>query len=493
MGDPAGPTLRLQVANQQFEKQLMVFTNELLRDLDQLDPKTRERMLELAEKAEVVDRDVGQYDGTQLLSEFTAEYGGWITQHFTIPSTGVSWTGRVRIHGREEIIGLIQQLKDAVAKMRANSRAPKPRNVPYGGGAQQHHAQPNPHNTGPHNINNGFSHGAQVGFNLGGMKGGGGTLGGGGGGGGGGSGAAAGEGAGAGGYGTGYGGGGGLGHDKAAGGGDPHPSGGGSPQPGDGPGSALGQRDGGSPDVITGADGAAPTTGKSGGGGGGGGGGGSGEGNDSTDPSDHGGPPAAPPPPDPPKDPPKKGDTPPATPDPGPEPNKSGGDPNPEDGSGGDSRPTIPYGPRHNNVTIDIPNDPRSPANVRKRDLEQMLLARYSMYGYEAGDDFGAAGYNPRFDPDPETSTAGTSGSGQTSGGPTGGMYSGGADPAAGNAAALTSNGPDPDNEWGAGGYNPHYQPAGYAWTPYSRGAAGGATRAAPAQRVSRVAAIRFK
>ncbi len=121
-----------------------------------------------------------------------------------------------------------------------------------------------------------------------------------------------------------------------------------------------------------------------------------------------------------------------------------------------------------------------------------MLLARYGMYGYEAGDDWGAAGYNPRFDPDPETSTGGTSGSGQTSSGPTGGMYSGGADPAAGNAAALTSNGPDPDNEWGAGGYNPHYQPAGYAWTPYSRGGAGGTSRAAPV-RVSRVAAIRFK
>jgi hypothetical protein len=47
-------------------------------------------------------------------------------------------------------------------------------------------------------------------------------------------------------------------------------------------------------------------------------------------------------------------------------------------------------------------------------------------------------------------------------------------------AAALTPTGPDPDNEWGAGGYNPHYQPAGYAWTPYSRGATGGATRAVP-------------
>jgi hypothetical protein len=64
------------------------------------------------------------------------------------------------------------------------------------------------------------------------------------------------------------------------------------------------------------------------------------------------------------------------------------------------------------------------------------------------------------------------------------------------NVDVSLPSGPDPDNEWGAGGYNPHYQPwGGYVWTPYSRGGAVGTTRAAPVlpAHMQRLAAIRFK
>jgi hypothetical protein len=168
------------------------------------------------------------------------------------------------------------------------------------------------------------------------------------------------------------------------------------------------------------------------------------------------------------------------------------GDPNPDDDSGSESRPSIPYGPRHNNVgPLILPNDPNSPANVRKRYLERILLQRLRMYGYASGDDLGSAGYNPHFDPDPENTgdSASESGDGGPGFGPmrpnVPGPYGGG------DESPAPSSGPDPDNEWGAGGYNPHYQPGGYTLTPSSRGVVG-TTRVAPA-RVQVMPAIRFK
>jgi hypothetical protein len=143
--------------------------------------------------------------------------------------------------------------------------------------------------------------------------------------------------------------------------------------------------------------------------------------------------------------------------------------PDPEgDSGGGESRPTIPYGPRHNNVgPLVYPNDPRSPANVRRRYLERMLLGRLGMYGYASGDDLGSAGYNPHFDPNPENTGASAS----EDSGPEFGPRPNPPVYTADQAAQLTGNaGPDPDNEWGAGGYNPHFQPSGgYSWSPYSK------------------------
>lgn len=169
-------------------------------------------------------------------------------------------------------------------------------------------------------------------------------------------------------------------------------------------------------------------------------------------------------------------------------------DPNPDDDTGGESRPSIPYGPRHNNVTPNIPSDPRSPANVRRRFLERMLLERLGAYGYASGDDLASGGYNPHFDPDPDAASGGApSGSGSVD--PTTGSANDGGPSLSSadfsNIAGASPTGPDPDNEWGAGGYNPHYQPSNYTWTPFSRGV-GGTTRVAPA-RAQVARAIRLK
>jgi hypothetical protein len=139
------------------------------------------------------------------------------------------------------------------------------------------------------------------------------------------------------------------------------------------------------------------------------------------------------------------------------------------------------------------------------------------------GDDGG--GVNPRFFGDDPSQSASTSRSGRVAdpaegsddgGGAIGGgmedasspfgAFGGGApgadsddgglgsnDPNADDGSVtVTASGPDPDNEWGAGGYNPHYQPqGGYTWTPSSRGVVG-TTRVAPA-RVQIAPSIRFK
>jgi hypothetical protein len=127
---------------------------------------------------------------------------------------------------------------------------------------------------------------------------------------------------------------------------------------------------------------------------------------------------------------------------------------------------------------------------------------QYGTSGYASGDDLGAGGYNPHFDPDPENSGA-SGGAGPVSGDGEGISALAGArsfdqpDDIPGSAASIGDpHGPDPDNEWGAGGYNPHYQPWGsYVWSPYSRSGAVGTTRAAPVlpARVQRAAAVRFK
>jgi hypothetical protein len=353
---------------------------------------------------------------------------------------------------------------------------------------------PDPHNTGQRPP----GHAAQLGFNLGGMKGGGGALGGGTGGSYGGGGAQGDQPASNGGYGTGYGGGGGLGHDKAN---EPGPSGTAADV------AAQAGADAAHVDPEAPQDLPQPETR-----GGGGGGGGAG---------------AAP------------GGTPPAAPpDPQPDDNNQSTDDSPNQSTDTDTNNWLEdamekedaadrankQNPNPDDGTDESGRMRGLPRYVRRQadkftgkgavpaqtSLVYRLLA-FSSQGL--GEDGG--GVNPRFfgaDPNSDRSSgrSGRAADPDSGGGGSGLGYGVGATPVNGGdtiggmqgpvdmsdqaaAAALTPAGPDPDNEWGAGGYNPHYQPAGYAWTPYSRGAAGGATRAAPAQRVSRVAAIRFK
>jgi hypothetical protein len=72
-----------------------------------------------------------------------------------------------------------------------------------------------------------------------------------------------------------------------------------------------------------------------------------------------------------------------------------------------------------------------------------MRLIQYGEPGYQSGDDWGAGGYNPHMNGDPESEADESQGTRHDA------------------QAAAPSYGPDPDEPWtGGGGYNPHYQPS---------------------------------